>query len=127
MLFFVSEIKQERRTLKNRGYAANCRDKRESEEKTLEERNDKLRKDIWQKNIDIKEAKRETQQLIARYQDLEYECKKLQKEHEMFLREQNEKQDQDLHMKALLANRTEIKWEKVQEEQPSSPVFLRKV
>jgi hypothetical protein len=31
------------RMLKNRGYAANCRVKRETEEKTLEKRNDKLK------------------------------------------------------------------------------------
>ena len=50
----------------NRGYAANCRVKRETEEKTLEKRNEKLRKDIWQKTIDINEAKKETRKLMAR-------------------------------------------------------------
>merc|ERR1712037_956284 len=47
------ELKQERRTLKNRGYAANCRVKRETEEKTLEKRNDKLKYDMKCKMIDI--------------------------------------------------------------------------
>ena len=37
------ELKQERRRLKNSGYAANCRVKRETEDKTLEKRNDKLK------------------------------------------------------------------------------------
>ena len=68
--FLVSEIKKERRTLKNQNHA-----KRESEEKALEELNDKLRRDIWQINNEIKQVKRETEQLTARYQDLDYECK----------------------------------------------------
>jgi len=119
------ELKQERRTLKNRGYAANCRVKRETEEKTLEKRNEKLRKDIWQKTIDINEAKKETRKLMARFQDLEHECQKLQKEHQSFLMERRGGEGQDICMKALLERRTEIKWEKVKEE-PPSPDFLRK-
>ena len=42
----------------------------------------------------------------------------------MFLKEQAE-QGQELGLKALLANRKEIKWEKVKEE-PTSPIFLKK-
>ena len=72
--FLVTEIKKERRTLKNQNHA-----KRESEEKALEELNDKLRREIWQKNNEIKQVKRETEQLIARYQDLDYEHKILQR------------------------------------------------
>ena len=55
---------------------------------------------------------------------MEHECKTLQKEHEMFLKEQAE-QGQEMGLKALLANRKEIKWEKVKEE-PTSPIFLKK-
>lgn len=120
----AKELKQERRTLKNRGYAANCRVKRENEEKTLEKKNARLVQDINIKKNDIDQAKRETYELQRRYQDLDNECKMLQKEHEMFLKEKAEK-GQEMGLKALLANRKEIKWEKVKEE-PTSPVFLKK-
>eukprot|EP00092_Neocalanus_flemingeri_P007346 GFUD01007933.1.p1 GENE.GFUD01007933.1~~GFUD01007933.1.p1 ORF type:complete len:162 (+),score=63.58 GFUD01007933.1:48-533(+) len=42
----VNKIKQKRRTLKNRGYAASCRNKRELEEESLKVELDKLKKDI---------------------------------------------------------------------------------
>jgi len=120
----AKELKQERRTLKNRGYAANCRVKRENEEKTLEKKNARLLQDINTKKVDIDQAKRETYELQRRYKELEHECLTLQKEHEMFLKEQAE-HGQEMGLKALLANRKEIKWEKVKEE-PTSPIFLKK-
>ena len=62
----AKELKQERRTLKNRGYAANCRVKRENEEKTLEKKNARLLQDINAKKNDIDQAKRETYELQRR-------------------------------------------------------------
>jgi len=121
------ELKQERRTLKNRGYAANCRVKRETEEKTLEKRNDKLRLYIKSKMSDTEEAKKETEQMKRIYCNLSSECEQLKKEHELCLmkvEEDKATRGQELGLKALLANRTEIKWEKVKEE-PVSPISLK--
>merc|ERR1712013_508223 len=42
----VNKIKQKRRTLKNRGYAASCRNKREQEEESLKLDLENLKKDI---------------------------------------------------------------------------------
>merc|ERR1712037_267189 len=57
------------------------------------------------------------------------ERQKEQKEHETYLmkiEEDKAKQGQELGVKNLLANRTEIKWEKVKEE-PTSSIFLNKM
>jgi len=50
----AKEIKQDRRTLKNRGYAANCRVKREKEEHSLEIENENLRRKIARQREDIR-------------------------------------------------------------------------
>jgi len=123
------ELKEERRTLKNRGYAAVCRVKREDEEKTLEKKNDLLRHNIKSKLCEIEEAKRETEQLKLSYKYVCEQLQKEQKEHENYLmriEEDKAKQGQELGVKNLLANRTEIKWEKVKEE-PTSSIFLNKM
>merc|ERR1711935_1178879 len=123
------ELKEERRTLKNRGYAAVCRVKREDEEKTLEKKNNLLKHNIKSKLCEIEEAKRETEQLKLSYKYVCEQLQKDQKEHEIFLmkiEEDKAKQGQELGVKNLLANRTEIKWEKVKEE-PTSSIFLNKM
>jgi len=96
------------RMLKNRGYAANCRVKRETEEKTLEKRNDKLKHDMKCKMIAIEEATKETELLKRRLSDLNNECEQLKKEHQHFLMKQEEEKGQELglvhHMKAEETN-----------------------
>lgn len=124
----AKQIKAERRTLKNRGYAANCRVKRESDEKSLEHKNDDLRKAIYMEQVRIGEAKKETERLIAVCKERDAEIHRLMEEEKQYSKTQTVHVETGL--KALLANRTEIKWEKVKEQdqtQITSSVMLERV
>jgi len=89
------ESKQERRMLKNGGYAAICRVKRKNEEKKtkaietasidLEKRNEKLKSDLKSKRSAMEEAEKETEQLRRMHNNLTSECEQLKKEHELYL------------------------------------------
>ena len=120
-------IKKERRTLKNRGYAATSRVKKDNEEKRYEKANEELKRQISQIRKAKEEALLKNQLLKARYKQLYdiHKDKLLKKENEEH--EKNEKPicevgkecdelDRGLHMKDLLANRKEINWEIVKED-----------
>ena len=79
------QLKQERRTLKNRGYAANCRVKRETEEKILERKNEQLKYDIHAKFIEVGKIQKENDELMKIYQDLDEEVEKLKQDQDKFL------------------------------------------
>jgi len=72
----AKEIKAQRRTLKNRGYAANCRVKREDEEKKLEVENDELRRSIMIQRQNIQLAVRQNEELEVKIRDLEEELER---------------------------------------------------
>lgn len=62
----ISELKHCRRTLKNRGYAKNCRIKRIAVKKTLIETNDKLKSEV-------EKLKEQNRQLVEKIRSLETE------------------------------------------------------
>ena len=105
----------------NRGYADNCRKKRLEEEKELEHENEKIRREICWKQHEIKKSKEEVEELMRRSACLEKEMKLLQAEHDQYEKQlmatarckDQEQQANPGNLKYLMANRTEIKWEKV--------------
>lgn len=64
------EIKKHRRTLKNRGYAANCRVKRETEQDWFTNQINQMTSKIKEQELKTKAIHKSTQQLKNRYFDL---------------------------------------------------------
>jgi len=73
----AKQIKQERRTLKNRGYAANCRVKRENEEKKLERENENLRRDICRMKMEADRKRNEQKDLSREYDMIDHELESM--------------------------------------------------
>ena len=82
----AKQIKQERRTLKNRGYAANCRVKREKEEKNLEVMNEDLRKEIYAKRVRAQEIRQDAQNMKDEMRRVLRELEQLEEESKPFWR-----------------------------------------
>lgn len=67
----VSRLKQRRRTLKNRGYAANCREKRISQKEELEIEREKLRAEVYRLQRENDVVKMELDSLRRKYDALQ--------------------------------------------------------
>ena len=80
------QIKQRRRTLKNRGYAANCRAQREKEEKILKEKNEDLCMEIYAKRVKAQEIRQETQNMRDEMLRVLLELEQLEEESKPFWR-----------------------------------------
>ena len=66
----MQEIKKHRRTLKNRGYAANCRLKRETEQDFHMRQIDRLHSEIKEQKLKTQLINNSTKRLKNRYYDL---------------------------------------------------------
>lgn len=106
-----SQIKEERRTLKNRGYAAGSREKKDAECKHLMKINEKLKSDIYREQKMLEKARFEMEQLLAKYREQEVELEYLREEFRKC------KETEETGLKNLLQNRSEIQWEKVREDE----------
>lgn len=66
----IVKLKQKRRTLKNRGYAQNCRSKRVMQRTELEMTNRKLESELNNLKMKVQEYRREAEMYKTRYNDL---------------------------------------------------------
>ena len=108
------QIKQERRTLKNRGYAANCRVKREKEEKHLEVANDDLRKEIYAKRVRAQEIRQDAQNMKDEMRRVLRELEQMEEEELMIKRQISAATNGE--MSRLGSLMTDVKLEKVSDD-----------
>lgn len=64
----VLRLKQLRRTLKNRGYAANCREKRLTQKEELELERNRLRNEVEKLKWENERVRNEMEQLKSQYE-----------------------------------------------------------
>ena len=110
----AKQIKQERRTLKNRGYAANCRVKREKEEKNLEVMNEDLRKEIYTKRVRAQEIRQDAQNMKDEMRRVLRELEQLEEEELMIKRQISAATNGEMNRLGSLIS--EVKLEKVTDD-----------
>jgi len=66
----INKLKQKRRTLKNRGYAQNCRESKDEEEKRLKVEGEQLQREIAALKTSNKEKRREAEEFKRKYEQL---------------------------------------------------------
>ena len=108
------QIKQRRRTLKNRGYAANCRVKREKEEKNLEVMNEDLRKEIYAKRVRAQEIRQDAQNMKDEMRRVLRELEQLEEEELMIKRQISAATNGEMNRLGSLIS--EVKLEKVTDD-----------
>ena len=72
----VIAIKHRRRTLKNRGYARSCREKKMTETSTLQRSNGDLEKDLASKRLELHLTLLQREEWKRKYEELASACKK---------------------------------------------------
>ena len=130
----AKEIKRERRTLKNRGYAANCRVKREDEEKSLEQENERLFKLIADNQRKTAEHRRYTQFLKDKFEKVRSEIQEMKRLEEEYEAKRAARMRQggmqplrpDEPQRSILSNLPDVVFQKVEEvdEEPKPSIVI---